>query len=95
MQETKQRFSPEAVGRRYGVARSTVIQWCEAGLLPAVDVAGPKAKRRRWRISEEDVAAFEQRRGNTRPADPVGSGRKGARTVARPVKDYLSAGGAQ
>lgn len=88
----EKRHSPETVARQFGVARSTVIQWCAAGLLPAVDVASPTARRRRWRISETDVQTFEQRRGNTRPADPVGTGRKGARTVSRPTKDYLSGG---
>ena len=89
------RVSPETVARALGVSRGTVIGWCRSGVLPAVDVSGEGAKRRRWRIAEGDVAAFEQRRGNARPADPAGSGRKGARTISRPVKDYLSAGGAK
>jgi len=88
------RVSPETVARALGVSRGTVIGWCRTGALPAVDVAGEGAKRRRWRISEEDVAAFEQRRGNKRAADPVVGGRKG-RTVARPTRDYLGAGGAK
>ncbi len=88
----EKRHSPEAIAKLFGVARSTVIQWCVAGLLPAVDVAGPKAKRRRWRISESDVQSFEQRRGNLQSVPAPGS-RKGVRTVARPVKDYLQNGG--
>ena len=60
----EKRHSPETIAKVFGVARSTVIQWCAAGLLPAVDVAGPKAKRRRWRISESDVVEFQKRRGN-------------------------------
>jgi hypothetical protein len=90
----EKRHSPEAIAKLFGVARSTVIQWCVAGLLPAVDVAGPKAKRRRWRISETDVQSFEKRRGNLQ-LGTAEVGRKGARTVARPVKDYLQAGGVQ
>jgi hypothetical protein len=85
-------FDVKAVAERYKVAQSTVCGWIAAGVMPATNVAGPKAKRRRWRISDADVAEFENRRGNLQPATAE-VGRKGARTVARPVKDYLQNGG--
>lgn len=60
----QRKLTPRQVGRRFGVAAVTVIDWCDKGLMPAVNVASPKARRRRWRMSEDDVEAFEARRGN-------------------------------
>jgi excisionase family DNA binding protein len=82
-----ERKSPESIAKLYGVARSTVNEWIRAGVMPAVNVASPKAKRRRWRISEEDIATFEQRRGNLPPVANVV--RKNPRTIVRPSRDYL------
>lgn len=82
-----ERKSPESIAKLYGVARSTVNEWIRAGVMPAVNVASPKAKRHRWRISEEDIATFEQRRGNLPPVANVV--RKNPRTIVRPSRDYL------
>ncbi|HIF00411.1 MAG TPA: DNA-binding protein [Fuerstia sp.] len=62
--------TPALVGRRYGVTPATVIEWCENGVMPAVDVASETATRRRWRMSEEDIEAFEARRGNREAVPP-------------------------
>lgn len=61
----ERRFTPERVARRFGVSRTTVIESCGAGVMPAVNVASPRAHRKRWRMSEEDIEAFEERRANT------------------------------
>lgn len=61
-------MSPEVVAKIYGVSRGTVIGWCRSGALQAVDVSGEGAKRRRWRITEDNIAAFEAKRANTTPA---------------------------
>ena len=62
----EQRYSLSEIARLFGVAESTVHGWIVSGALPAINVAGPKAKRRRWRISESDVAEFQKKRGNTK-----------------------------
>ncbi|MFN9289988.1 MAG: helix-turn-helix domain-containing protein [Planctomyces sp.] len=52
------------IARLFGVATSTVNGWIVAGVLPATNVAGPKAKRRSWRITESDIAEFQKKRSN-------------------------------
>ncbi|MEZ6127897.1 MAG: helix-turn-helix domain-containing protein [Planctomycetaceae bacterium] len=60
----QRKLSPQQVAQRFGVSRTTVIQWCESGQMPAVNVASPTASRRRWRMSEDDIETFEARRAN-------------------------------
>ncbi len=60
----ERKYTPDHVGRRFGVSRTTVVEWCEAGVMPAINVASPSATNRRWRMSEDDIAAFESRREN-------------------------------
>ena len=88
------RYSPEYVAKLLGVTKGTVIGWCQDGTMPAVNVARASAKRKRWRMSEDDIAAFEARRQNK--AAPAASDKRSRhRTIQRPVKDYFadSAGG--
>ena len=87
----QRRHKPETVAKRFGVAKSTVIQWCQSGLMPAVNVASPNATRCRWRMSDEDINAFESKRAN-RPETQhaVSNARK---SVSRPVKDYFTTTG--
>jgi predicted site-specific integrase-resolvase len=66
----ERRKTPAQVGRRYGVTPATVIEWCENGVMPAVDVASETATRRRWRMSEGDIEAFESRRSNREAVTP-------------------------
>jgi len=60
----ERKFTPDQVGLRFGVSRTTVIDWCEAGVMPAVNVASPSATNKRWRMSEDDINVFEARREN-------------------------------
>ena len=63
------RLSPRQIARRLGVSEVKVRRWIDLGQLRAVDLAteaGPH-KRRRLRISETDLAAFEESR-STVPA---------------------------
>ncbi|GEM_PF-2541249 len=84
----QRRHTPDAVAKRFGVAKATVITWCTNGLMPAVNVASPAAHRKRWRMSDDDIEAFEFRRSN-KPVDPpaVANGHK---RVQRPVKDFFA-----
>ena len=64
--EPPKRLTPLQVAQRLGVGVVVVRRWIELGHLRAIDAAvqpGPH-KRRRWRISIEDLAAFEQARAN-------------------------------
>lgn len=87
----ERRFTPEQVARHFGVSKGTVIGWCEAGLMPAVNVASPTAVRKRWRMSEDDIDTFRERRAN-KPGTSPASAAAGRRHIRRPTRDYLSGG---
>lgn len=82
------RYGPDWVAKLLGVSKGTVIGYCEDGSMPAVNVARSTATRKRWRMSEEDIETFEQRRGN-KPAT-TSEAKSSRRTITRPVKDYFA-----
>lgn len=89
----QRRFAPDWVARLYGVTKQTVIGWCEDGTMPAVNVARASAKRKRWRMSEDDIEEFNRRRANGLEAAKASPSR---RTITRPTKDFFApAGGAK
>jgi excisionase family DNA binding protein len=62
-------FSVRDLCDRYGVSEHTVLGWIHSGELRAVNVGRrPGAKKPRWRIPNEALAAFEQLRTPTPPA---------------------------
>jgi hypothetical protein len=87
----EKRYAPDFVGKLFGVTKQTVIAWCESGVMPAVNVASPSAKRKRWRMSEEDIAVFQARRAN-KPA-PESQKQSGRRLITRPTKDFFAGKG--
>jgi predicted site-specific integrase-resolvase len=90
----QRRFSPDYVAKLFGVTKGTVIGWCVDGTMPAVNVARAAAKRARWRMSEEDIETFNNRRANKPEAKA--ESKSSRRTIARPTKDYFAnAGGAK
>jgi transposase len=84
----ERRKTPDQVASRYGVSKGTVITWCESGVMPAVNVASPTAKRKRYRMSDEDMETFDARRANKPPA--AKESKSSRRTIARPTKDYFA-----
>ena len=82
------RYGPDWVAKLLGVSKGTVIGYCEDGSMPAVNVARSTATRKRWRMSEEDIETFEQRRGN-KPV-PTSEAKSSRRTIQRPTKDYFA-----
>lgn len=58
------------VAARRRVNRKRVLEWIAAGDLEAVDVTGTGGKRATWRISEDALAAFDEKR-RYRPAPPA------------------------
>ena len=87
------RYAPDYVGKLFGVTKQTVIGWCQDGTMPAVNVARASAKRKRWRMSEDDIAVFESRRQN-KPEPAASDKRSRHRTIERPVKDFFAAAAA-
>ena len=57
-------FSPQQIAERHGIDRAKVLRWIDAGDLRAINVASNPNGRPRWRIPEEALAEFEQRRAN-------------------------------
>jgi excisionase family DNA binding protein len=89
--------------RRYGVSQHTVLGWIRAGELRAVNVGRrPGAKKPRWRITAEALAAFELARTPTptppraprrkRPADIVSCPRNNQEHFIRGVPPDASHG---
>ena len=52
---------------RYAVTEHTVLGWIRTGELRAVNVGRNSARKPRWRITQESMAAFEQLRTPTPP----------------------------
>ncbi len=88
----QRRYSPAHVGKLFGVTKQTVINWCEDGTMPAVNVARATATRKRWRMSPDDIEAFEQRRQNKVPTKL--ESKSSRRTIQRPSKDFFAANAA-
>lgn len=65
-------FSVRDICERYGVGAHTVLAWIRSGELRAINVGrSPSAKKPRWRITPEAIAAFELRRSPSPPPAPV------------------------
>lgn len=65
---TDRTFSVREVTERYAVNEHTVLAWIRSGELRAVNVGvRPGAKKPRWRITTESLAAFEAARTPSPP----------------------------
>ena len=83
------RYAPDYVAKLFGVTKGTVIGWCKDGTMPAVNVARASATRERWRMSEDDITRFEERRQNkTKPT--AAESKSSRRTVQRPTHDFFA-----
>jgi excisionase family DNA binding protein len=61
-------LSVSEVCQRYGVGENTVLGWIARGELRALNVGRSRAaKKPRWRITEDALAAFELARTSTPP----------------------------
>lgn len=61
-------YSVHDVCDRYGVGEHTVLNWIRRGELKAINVGRNPGGKKKWRITEEALAAFEQLRTPTPPA---------------------------
>ena len=56
-------YSAAQVAKIWGSVTATVIARIEDGSLEAVNIGKLDGERRRWRVSEKSIAAFEQEIG--------------------------------
>jgi hypothetical protein len=85
-------YSAAQVAKQRGVVTATIIGLIDDCELEAVNVARRGAKRRRWRISDAMLAAFDERRANktTSAASATLETKSSRRTIQRPTKDFFS-----
>lgn len=64
-----QTLTTSDIAIRLAVSADKVRAWIATGELPAINIAANQnGERSRWRISAEDLAAFERRRSNNKQA---------------------------
>lgn len=78
-------FTPPQLAQRYGVKPSKILGWIKSGELQAINIATKVARRPRYRISHEAVAAFEEARSANRKPKP----RRRRRDRERPRSDVI------
>lgn len=81
-------YSAAQVAKQRGLVTATIIGLIDDGALEAVNVARRGSKRRRFRISEGMLSAFDEKRA-TKPAAATPDA-KSRRTIQRPTKDYFA-----
>ncbi len=87
-------YSAKQAAKIKNVATATIIGHIDDGTLEAVNVARKGSKRRRFRISDGMLSAFDEKRA-TKPV-PTSEAKSSRRTITRPVKDYFAkTGGAK
>jgi hypothetical protein len=87
-------YSAAQVAKQRGVVTATIIGLIDDGELEAVNVARRGSKRRRFRISDGMLSAFDEKRATKPPAPP--EAKSSRRTIQRPTKDYfVKTGGAR
>jgi hypothetical protein len=64
----RQKISPPALARLWGVEPSKILGWIERGELAAINGASSTAGRPRYLIDRRDIEAFEQSRRVSTPA---------------------------
>lgn len=84
-------YSAAQVAKQRSVVTATIIGLIDDGELEAVNVARRGANRRRWRISDAMLAAFDERRANKTTSSAAAQAAKSSRrTIQRPKKDFFS-----
>jgi|GEM_PF-754272 len=81
-------YSAAEVARILGISRATATGLCHDGLLPAVNIARRGSSRCRWRISEQNLAAFARERGNPIPDNTPAP--TADRHIAKPTKGFFA-----
>jgi len=80
---TERAHNVKQVAEHYGVREHTVLSWIHSGELLAVNVGRtPGAKKPRWRITAESLAAFELIRTHNPPPPRTKRRRRQADVIA-------------
>jgi len=90
--ESRQKWTPPEIAKRFGVSRAKVLAWITSGELRAIDCSTRQGARKRWRIDAADLAEFEAARANRQPASVVHAAaaiRRGRATMQRETADYI------
>lgn len=74
-------FTIHEVAKHLRVTAGTVTSWIKTGQLGAIDLAPPKSKRRFFRVSQEQIAAFEKARLVGPPVR--------IKPIEKPVKEWV------
>ena len=74
--------------RILSVVPATIAGLIEDGELEAVNVARKSSKRKRYRISDGMLSAFQEKRTSLKP--PAPESKSARRTIARPTKDFFA-----
>lgn len=72
----RQWLTPPEVARERGIKASKVLMWIASGELVAVNHAGQRNGRPRWRISPEALNAFDAARSCRANISPTASSRR-------------------
>ena len=83
-------YSATQVAKTLNAATATIIGQIEDGTLGAVNIARATSKRKRWRISEQHLAEFQERRKNKTKLTASES-KSSSRMIQRPTKDFFTA----
>lgn len=81
-------YSAKQAAKLRNVATATILGHIDDGTLEAVNVARRGSKRRRFRISEAMLSAFDEARAH-KPATAPDT-KSSRRTITRPTKDFFS-----
>jgi transposase len=71
--------TPKDVAGKFGVSEEVVWSWLNSGELAGTNVARSGCKKRRWKISETAIVAFEASRSSAKPVPvkPVATPQRG------------------
>lgn len=81
--------SATQVAQMRNIAVATVIGLIEDGDLEAVNIARKASKRKRYRVSDGMLSAFDEKRTSKKP-EATPESKSSRRTIARPTKDYFA-----
>lgn len=81
-------YSATHAGKLLNVATATILGLIDDGLLEAVNIARKSSVRKRWRISDQAISDFQERRASKPAAVP--ESKSSRRTIQRPVKDFFA-----
>jgi len=81
-------ITPPALAQEWGVNTGKVVAYIRAGLLPAMNIASPGARRVRYAIDRADIEAFEASR-RVVPDGGLSTTQRLRRRAATGIKEFV------